>query len=109
MATSKFDNESQSQEWLSGFIRLHILHHATKEPLVGHWMIEELSRHGYRLSPGTLYPMLRGMEKKGYLRSTEKRSGRRFWREYRATATGRKALTATKAKLRELFHELIEE
>jgi PadR family transcriptional regulator PadR len=71
-------------------------------------MIEELRRHGYRLSPGTLYPMLRAMEKKGYLRSTEKRSGRRFWREYRTTAAGRKALAAAKAKLRELFHELIE-
>ena len=72
-------------------------------------MIEELRRHGYRLSPGTLYPMLRGMEKKGYLRSVEKRSGRRFWREYRATAAGRKALAATREKLRELFIELIDE
>jgi DNA-binding PadR family transcriptional regulator len=109
MAISKYDSEKLDQAWLSGFIRLHILHHATKEPLVGHWMIEELRRHGYRLSPGTLYPMLRGMEEKGYLRSTEKREGRRFWREYRATASGRKALAAAKAKLRELFHELIEE
>jgi PadR family transcriptional regulator len=109
MAISKHDNEQEDRGWLSGFIRLHILHHATKEPLVGHWMIEELRRHGYRLSPGTLYPMLRGMEEKGYLRSIEKRSGRRFWREYRATAAGRKTLAAAKAKLRELFHELIED
>jgi DNA-binding PadR family transcriptional regulator len=109
MATSKIDTENRYQDWLSGFIRLHILHHAAKEPLIGHWMIEELRRHGYRLSPGTLYPMLRGMEQKGYLRSTEKREGRRFWREYRATASGRKALAAAKAKLRELFLELIEE
>ena len=108
MAISKHDNERASQEWLSGFIRLHILHHAAKEPLVGHWMIEELRRHGYRLSPGTLYPMLKGMERNGYLRSVEKRSGRRFWREYRATADGRRALKSAKAKLRELFHELIE-
>ena len=109
MATSKDDTENRYQAWLSGFIRLHILHHASKEPLVGHWMIEELRRHGYRLSPGTLYPMLRGMEQKGYLRSADRRSGRRFWREYRATAAGRKALAAAKAKLRELFHQLIEE
>ena len=109
MTTSKIDTENRYQDWLSGFIRLHILHHASKEPLVGHWMIEELRRHGYRLSPGTLYPMLRGMEEKGYLRSAEKRAGRRFWREYRATAAGRKALAGAKAKLRELFLELIEE
>lgn len=109
--TSKSDtvNSIADQDLLSGFIRLHILHHAAKEPLVAHWMIEELRRHGYRLSPGTLYPMLRALESKGYLRGVEKRSGRRFWREYRATAAGRKALSAAKAKLRELFHELIEE
>ena len=82
MTTSKVDTENRCQDWLSGFIRLHILHHATKEALIGHWMIEELRRHGYRLSPGTLYPMLRAMEQKGYLRSIEKREGRRFWREY---------------------------
>lgn len=109
MTTSKIDTENRYQDWLSGFIRLHILHHAAKAPLIGHWMIEELRRHGYRLSPGTLYPMLRGMEQKGYLRSIEKREGRRFWREYRATASGRTALAAAKAKVRELFLELIEE
>ena len=108
MAISKTDSD-KTQEWLSGFIRLHILHHAAKQPLVGHWMIEELRRHGYRLSPGTIYPMLRGMEEKGYLRSRARRSGRRFWREYRATAAGRKALAGAKAKLRQLFQELIEE
>ena len=30
-------------------------------------MIDELGRHGYRLSPGTLYPMLHPIERKGYL------------------------------------------
>jgi DNA-binding PadR family transcriptional regulator len=64
MVISKRDTDRSSQEWLTGFVRLHILHHAANEPLVGHWMIEELRRHGYRLSPGTLYPMLRGMEEK---------------------------------------------
>jgi len=32
-------------------------------------MIQELSRHGYRLGPGTLYPLLHGMEAQGLLRS----------------------------------------
>ena len=96
-------------ELLSGFIRLHILHHAAREPVVGLWMIEELSRHGYRVSPGTIYPMLHGMERRGYVRSTSKKEGRRSWREYRATAAGRRALASAKGRLRELFHELIEE
>lgn len=96
-------------ELLSGFIRLHVLHHAVKEPVVGFWMMEELHRHGYRLSAGTLYPLLHGLERRGYLRSTPKREGRRSWREYRATPAGRRALEGAKAKLQGLFHELMEE
>jgi PadR family transcriptional regulator PadR len=53
------------RDLLSGFIRLHILHHAAEGELYGQWMIEEMARHGYRLSPGTLYPLLHGMERKG--------------------------------------------
>ena len=94
---------------LTGFIRLHILHHASQEPVVGFWMMQELGRHGYRVSAGTLYPMLHGLERRGYLRSTPQRAGRRSWREYRATPAGRQALAGAKEKLRELFHELIEE
>ncbi len=51
-------------------------------------MIEELARHGYRISPGSLYPLLQGLEKKGYLRSTEQRNGKSLRRVYRATAAG---------------------
>ncbi len=101
---------SHHQELLGGFVRLHILHHAAKAPLVGFWIIEELARHGYRLSPGTLYPMLRGMELRGYLcAGALHREGRRTYRPYTATREGREALAQAKDKLRELFHELIEE
>ena len=92
----------------SGLIRLHVLHHAVEEPVFGLGMVEELGRHGYRISPGTLYPVLHGLEKKGYLRSTEIRNGKSLRKVYRATALGRKALNAAKSKVRELFHELIE-
>jgi DNA-binding PadR family transcriptional regulator len=71
-------------------------------------MIEELSRHGYRISPGSLYPMLHVLERKGYLRSQEKRNGRSLRKEYRATALGRKALAGVQEKVKELFRELIE-
>ena len=71
--------------------------------------MEELRRHGYRLSAGTLYPLLHGLERRGYLRSTSKREGRRSWREYRATPAGRQALKGAREKLQELFHELMEE
>jgi DNA-binding PadR family transcriptional regulator len=71
-------------------------------------MIEELARHGYRLSPGTLYPILHGLEKKRYLRSVERRLGRTARRMYRITPSGRRALNAAKRKVRELFGELFE-
>jgi len=92
----------------SGLIRLHVLHHAVEEPIFGLGMIEELARHGYRISPGSLYPLLHSLEKKGYLRSSEKRNGKSLRKVYRATAGGRKALAAAKGKVRELFRELIE-
>ncbi len=92
----------------SGLIRLHILHHAAKAPIFGLEIIEELGRHGYRMSPGTLYPLLHGLEREGYLRSVEKRSGRQARRFYRATAKGRESLREAKSKVRELFAELFE-
>jgi DNA-binding PadR family transcriptional regulator len=92
-----------------GLIRLHVLHHATEEPVYGKAMIEELARHGYRMSPGTLYPILHGLEKKGYLKSAVERSGRSGRRVYRATAAGRRALAAARQKVQELFGELFQE
>jgi PadR family transcriptional regulator len=97
------------QDLYSGLIRLHILHHAVHGPVFGLWIIEELARHGYKLSAGTLYPMLHGLENKGYLRSVEKRDGGQVRRFYRATPVGRKALQAAREKVRELFGELFED
>ena len=71
----------------AGLIRLHLLHHAVKEPIYGLAMIEELGRHGYKLSAGTLYPILHGFEEKGYLSSTEERTGSAARQIYRATPT----------------------
>ncbi len=102
-------SDAENQELYSGLIRLHILHHAGQEPIFGLGIIEELGRHGYKLSPGTIYPILHGLERKGYMRSTEERSGKTVRRVYRATAKGRKALAAAKEKVRELFGELFEE
>ncbi len=65
----------RDQELLTGLIRIHILYHACNEPIFGLGMIEELHRHGYKLSAGTLYPMLHGLEKKGLLRSRKIRLG----------------------------------
>lgn len=98
----------EHQDLLSGLIRLHVLHHAAEGELYGQWMIEELARHGYRLSPGTLYPMLRSMEAKGYLASETRRVGRSVRRIYRATPLGQAALAMARDKVRELIGELVE-
>jgi len=106
MSITTYDNDDR--DLYSGMIRLHVLHHAVEEPIFGLGMAEELSRHGYRISPGTLYPLLHGLEKKGYLRSTLQRNGKSRRKVYRATPVGKKALEAAKVKLRELFREVIE-
>jgi PadR family transcriptional regulator, regulatory protein PadR len=100
---------TDDRDLYSGLIRLHVLHHAAHEPVFGLGMIEELARHGYRVSPGSLYPLLHGLERKGYLRSSVVRNGKSLRKVYRATAQGRKALRAAHQKVRELFRELIEE
>ena len=92
-----------------GLIRLHVLHHAAEEPIFGLGIMEELARHGYRLSAGTLYPILHGLERRGYLRSRVERRGRVNRRVYRATPIGRRALSMAKRKVQELFGELFEE
>ena len=99
----------EHQELLAGLVRLHILHHAAEGDIYGQWMIEELARHGYRMSPGTLYPLLHGMEDRGYLESRQERAGRSMRRLYRATPLGREALQAAKGKVRELFKEILAE
>lgn len=100
--------EANNQELYSGLIRIHILYHACEGPIFGLGMIEELRRHGYKLSPGTLYPLLHGLERRGYLRSRQVRSGRWVRRVYRATSSGRKALAQAREKVNELLGELLE-
>jgi len=96
------------QDLYGGLIRLHVLHHAAQEPVFGLGIIEELRHHGYALSPGTLYPMLHGMERKGYLSSRQEQAGRRQRRIYEITPLGQQALADAKLKVRELFGELME-
>ena len=98
-----------NKDLYGGLIRLHILHHAAEEPVFGLVIIEELRHHGYELSAGTLYPMLHGLEKTGYLTSHHERTGRRERRVYEITPIGREALAAAKIKVQELFGELFEQ
>ncbi len=111
MTLSKADYKAVTDDpdLYNGLIRLHVLHHAAEEPIFGLGMMEELGRHGYRISPGTLYPLLQRLETKGYLRSSQQKNGKSRRKVYRATPLGRKVLAAARNKVRELFHELMEE
>jgi PadR family transcriptional regulator PadR len=96
-----------SRDFLKGFIKVHILFHASQERVYGLGLIEELARHGYRLSPGTLYPLLHGMEEGGYLMSREEVVGGKVRRYYRTTPLGDQALKEAQAKIRELAAEVL--
>jgi PadR family transcriptional regulator len=90
-----------------GFVRLHVLYHAVREPIFGVEMMEELARHGYDVGAGTLYPILHQLEEAGYLSSHTEVVGGKMRKYYRATAAGATALEAAKAKLRELVTEIL--
>lgn len=92
-----------------GFIKIHILHHASEEEIYGTAILEELRRHGYDLSPGTLYPTLHNLEVEGYLLKEERIVGGKVRKYYRITAKGLKILNEVKPKIRELVAEVLGE
>jgi len=97
------------REFFLGFIKIHILYHAAQEPIFGVEIAEELARHGYSVSPGTLYPVLHRLEKEGYLESNSKVVNGRVRKYYQATAEGKLVLEQSKKKIRELVTEVLEE
>jgi DNA-binding PadR family transcriptional regulator len=98
-----------TRHFFNGFIRLHVLYHAAKDPVYGAEITEELVRHGYRLSQGTLYPTLHLLEGLGYLRSRTEVVGGRRRKYYRATPAGRRVLKEARQRLQELVAEVIED
>lgn len=97
------------REFFLGFIKIHILYHASKEAIFGVEIAEELASHGYDVSPGTLYPTLHRLEREGYLESNSKVVGGKVRKYYQATAKGKRVLESSRKKIRELVEEVIEE
>ena len=93
--------------FFGGFVRMHVLYHAVREPVFGIEMMEELARHGYEVGSGTMYPVLHQLEEAGYLTSHTEVVGGKQRKYYRATAEGARALEEAKAKLRELVKEVL--
>jgi PadR family transcriptional regulator, regulatory protein PadR len=100
---------THQRDLFTGLIRIHVLVHAEHEPLFGLAMIEELKHHGYRIGPGTIYPLLHGLERDGLLKSELKNLTGRRRRLYKLTKAGKKALDKARIKVDELHHELHEE
>jgi PadR family transcriptional regulator PadR len=107
---TKADKEHRSEEGVldlfSGFIKLHVLHHASEHPVYGLWLIEELEEHGYRVSPGTLYPLLHSLEKSELLASYNEVYEGKIRRYYKITLNGRRQLKKAKLQLMELMREI---
>lgn len=84
------------RKFFLGFIRIHLLYHASKSSIYGVEMIEELRRHGYNISPGTLYPILHSLEKEGFLVSETKNVDGKIRKYYRITRKGERILREAK-------------
>jgi len=76
--------------------------------LHGHWILTELRRHGYEISPGTLYPLLERMERRGWLKCRpDARPGGRGRKNYSLTPLGRKVLALVREQIEELYREVV--
>jgi DNA-binding PadR family transcriptional regulator len=93
----------------TGFVRLHILYHADKGPVCGVELMEELQHHGYKIGPGTLYPVLHGLEEAGYVRGKDEVVGGKRRKNFRTTSRGRKLLAEAREKLVELASEVVDD
>jgi PadR family transcriptional regulator, regulatory protein PadR len=97
------------RDFFLGFIKIHILHHASKNPVYGLWLIEELGSHGYKLSPGTLYPILHRLEDEKLLKSQTENVHGKLRKYYTTTAKGSKTLAKIRLKMNELIAEVTED
>jgi DNA-binding PadR family transcriptional regulator len=104
------DAKLLTREILLGFWKVHILHHAAERPIIGQWVLTELRHHGYDISPGTLYPLLKRLERNGWLRSeVAVGEGKRRRRYYHLTTRGATVLEVLRETVTELHHEIVEE
>jgi DNA-binding PadR family transcriptional regulator len=95
------------KDFFLGFVKTHILYHASRGPIYGVEMLEELGRHGYRLSPGTLYPTLHRLEREGYLSVQKRVVGGKVRKYYTITEQGMVVLNEAKKKIAELVNEVL--
>jgi PadR family transcriptional regulator len=96
------------RDFFLGFIKIHILHHAAHAPVFGLALIRELARHGYEVSPGTVYPILHELARAGYLAREDRVVRGKVRKYYRITPRGRRALAEVRVKIAELVAEVLQ-
>ncbi|MFH0849433.1 MAG: PadR family transcriptional regulator [Candidatus Bathyarchaeota archaeon] len=95
------------RDFFLGFIKIHILHHASKEPIFGTGIMEEIRSHGYKVSPGLIYPTLSNLERRGLILSEKRVINGKARKYYTITDQGRGVLAEAKEKIRELVEEVM--
>ena len=96
-----------NRKFFLGFIRIHILYHASKEEIYGVKMIQELKNHGYDVSPGTMYPILHSLEGEGFLKCRKVNVQGKIRKYYKITSKGQKILKESSQKTVELINEVM--
>jgi len=86
---------------------VHLLYHASKKDIYGVEMIDELERHGYNISPGTLYPILHSLEKEGFLVSRFENVNGKIRKYYEITNKGKEIFKDAREKIQELIDEVM--
>ena len=103
------ENSKLFRDLLLGFVKVHLLHHASQEPIYGSGISAELERHGYRLSPGTLYPVLHSLDAANFLEREDRVVGGKVRKYYRTTPLGEQALKEARRKILELVNEIMDD
>lgn len=97
-----------NRKFFLGFIRIHILYHAQQGEIYGVQMIQELKKHGYKVSPGTMYPILHSLESEGFIRSRRENVNGKIRKYYKITSKGEKILQESRKKIKELINEVMD-
>jgi PadR family transcriptional regulator PadR len=100
------EHSKMFRDLLLGFVKVHVLYHASREAIYGVGIMSELDRHGYKLSPGTLYPLLHNLEAAGLLEREDRVVDGKVRKYYTITSLGRLVLTEARKKAVELVDEV---
>jgi DNA-binding PadR family transcriptional regulator len=106
--SAKKTENKMLRDFFLGFVKVHLLHHANQGPIYGIQFIEEIARHGYHLSPGTVYPMLHNLEAANYLSQKDQVVEGKVRKYYEITPRGKEALAEARLRIQELVEEIID-